>query len=177
MRGDAAAGQHPAGRKIPAGQRHSAALHWYGAAVAGRQDAAGGRARDRGAGAAAAAARGYWDGAQDAFCHRRAGRAAGRAAGRHADGLHQRGGGLQARRGRRRTATTNTTWCRLANSSRRCSVVHRHDEHPAGRLQPGRLGQPSSNGRASAWRPTFATKTCLAKSWARALATRPRRRQ
>ena len=38
------------------------------------------------------------------------------------------------------TSITSTIWCHLANSSRRCSVVHRNAEHSAGRLQPGHGG-------------------------------------
>ena len=55
-------------------------------------------------------------------------------------------------------------------------LVHRDDEHPAGRLQPRRASASRrSTGRASAWRPTSATRTCSARSWARASPTRPRR--
>ena len=50
-------------------------------------------------------------------------------------------------------------------------LVHRDDEHPAGRLQPRRRRRSRrSSGRASAWRPTSATKTCSARSSARSFA-------
>ncbi len=56
----------------------------------------------------------------------------------------------------------------------RLSLVHRADEHPAGRLcarpVPTRRRLPSGR---SAWRPTSATKTCSAKNWRGASWTPP----
>ena len=60
----------------------------------------------------------------------------------------------------------------------RLPLVHRADEHPAGRLHarraPTRRRSPCW---ASAWRPTSATKICSAKSWRDASPTRPPRRR
>ena len=70
--------------------------------------------------------------------------------------------------GAQATATTSTTWCRSANSSRRCSSGSREMMNiPLGDFNRG-AARPAarSSGRASAWRPTSATKTCSAKSWA-----------
>ena len=41
---------------------------------------------------------------------------------------------------------------------------------PLGDFNRGPSASPPSSGRASAWRPTSATKTCSAKSWARSFA-------
>ena len=58
----------------------------------------------------------------------------------------------------------------------RLPLVHRADEHPAGRLRPRRR-RPAVVRRAaaSAWRPTSATRTCSARNWRAASPTPPRR--
>ena len=91
-------------------------------------------------------------------------------------GLHQLGDRPQARRATS-TASTSTTWCPSANSSRRCSGGSREMMNiPLGDFNRG-ADRPAarSSGRASAWRPTSATRTCSARSWARSSPTRRRR--
>ena len=123
---------------------------------------------------------GYWRRCAERFSTREQRGADRHAAGRLRPRLHQLGGRADGRLQRRpRTATTSTIWCRSANSFppgfRWFTDV---DEHPAGRLQARRARAAVVRcRRASASRPTSATKTCSAKNWRCALPTRPARRR
>ncbi|CAA9398946.1 MAG: Apolipoprotein N-acyltransferase / Copper homeostasis protein CutE, partial [uncultured Ramlibacter sp.] len=139
--GIAAAGEHPAGPEVRGANRRAAGARLVCGATGRQQGAAGRRARDRHPAAAPAVARRLPAGASPAVRPRRAGGAGRHPAGELRAGLHQfghrpeaRGAGLPLRQA-------------PPGSVRRVhpapiSLVHRPDEHPAGRLQPG-LGRPA----------------------------------
>ena len=129
LHGLAAAGQHPAGREV---RRRAASRRrrWTATAaqIAGSARRAGRRARRRPSRCCPRSSTdGYWQALLARFRAAGPGSAARHAAGRRRARLHQLGVGISAHAALPggSTATTSTTWCRSASSSRRLSAGSR----------------------------------------------------